>query len=89
MASESDSPMFKSCSTDDHQSVPAKTSSPFRISVSLGASIKIIIPALLSKAVVLRDLMLRRVSVVNLAQGKCSLNLNSFPSNGFAKLALC
>lgn len=64
MASKPNSPKFKSCSTDDHQSIPAKISSPFRISVSLGANIKIIKPHLLSKAVALRELMLGRVSAM-------------------------
>lgn len=88
MASESDSPKFKSCSPDDHQSIPAKTSSPFRISVSLGANVKSNNTSSSQQGCGAKGPDAQK-SVVNLAQGKGSLNLNSFPSNGFAKLALC
>lgn len=70
MASEPNSPKFKSCSTDDHQSIPAKISSPFRISVSLGASMKITKSDLLGKAVALRELMLGRVSAMEPGTGQ-------------------
>lgn len=67
----------------DYDSVPAKTSSPFVLSVDRlkcnheGGNTNRL-------TVVTGECL-----VCSLAQSKCSYSLNTLPSNGFAKLALC